>query len=665
MPGLYKLLLSIAFFIFINNLKSQDRQGGGQGRNYGQGGPPKICSITGSVVEDSTAAPVPFASVAALRMPDSTLVGGVLTDEKGRFRLLELPPGGYVIRVTTVGFRDKFQPVGRVNPEKPELSGVLIRLVSATARLREVTISADRPEFINSIDKKVYNVDKSLVATGGTVTDVLQNIPSVSVDIDGKVALRGSENVTILVDGKPSGMLGNDRRAVLQQIPASSVDQIEVITNPSAKYDAEGMAGIINIKTKKDKFQGTNGSVAAGVGTNEKYNMSISGNDRTAKRNIFANGGFRHERRFNYGDGRQVNYLPGQQEYIWENANDGINTSENMNGKAGVDFYLDSENTLGISGGFSSRNDERPETVRYLFFDSSGTAYDSLPRPPFFKNNTSDERNANLDANIDYKHIFTSNKGELTSTIGYSQNEKSEQGFFGNSLIDVDGIPYQSSTNDSKFQTVVAQADLSWPFKNIGKLESGLKSTLRQLRNDQKLSDYASNGEYVINPYFSNVFDYDEQVLAAYSMYSGRFRSFEYNTGLRLEQTLVDVRSDQTDSLYQRDYLNLFPSIFLKYNMKGKQELQVSYSRRINRPDSRQLNPFTDYSDSLNIRRGNPYLNPELINSMELAYAKNWEEASLTASVYYRHTDNLISRYRNIDTATAISVMTTVNFSSS
>jgi iron complex outermembrane receptor protein len=237
---------------------------------------------------------------------------------------------------------------------------------------------------------------------------------------------------------------------------------------------------------------------------------------------------------------------------------------------------------------------------------------------------------------------------------------------YGNSLLDVNGTPFQSSVNNGKFQTLVAQADLAWPFKGVGKLESGVKSTLRQVDNDQSVSYYQSaTGDYLEDPLFSDQFSYDEQVVAAYSMFSGKWKMFEYNAGLRAEQTLISIYSRQANETFDNDYLKLFPSVFLKYNIEEKQEVQISYSRRINRPDSRQLNPFTDYSDSLSIRRGNPYLQPELINSFELSYAKNWEGGSFTSSIYHRHTDDLISRFRSVDTTTGISILTSVNFSSS
>jgi hypothetical protein len=316
---------------------------------------------------------------------------------------------------------------------------------------------------------------------------------------------------------------------------------------------------------------------------------------------------------------------------------------------------------LSISGGTSLRNDSRPENVSYDFYypGSDSNFY-------YSKLTSSANDNVNLDGNLDYKHIWMKNKGELTASVSYSSNDSKENASYISSLENYGETPYELSNNRGTFQSLVAQSDLSWPFKNGGKLEGGLKSSLRQLDNSQVVSFYnPATSTYNDDPIFDNQYNYDEQVLAAYSMYSGRWRKFEYNGGLRAEQTLISILSQQVGTPYKNDYLNLFPSAFLKYNLTSKQELQASYSRRINRPDSRQLDPFRDLSDSVNVRVGNPYLSPELINSMELSYALNVEGSSFTTSLYYRHTDDLISRYRSIDTATGVTTMTTVNFSSS
>jgi outer membrane receptor protein involved in Fe transport len=661
--GINFVLLSV-FVLIFSRVHGQDRPSGpGTGRPGFDA--PKIGIISGIVLDDSTSAPLPFVSVGVFRLPDSVAAGGGLTDEKGRFKIQELTPGNYFLRANSVGYRSRTVAAGRINPEKFHLSGLEIRMRSSVTRLKEIKIEAEAPEYVNSIDKKVYSVGKNIVNMGGTVTDVLQQIPSVQVDMDGKVALRGSENVTILIDGKPSGMLGNDRRAVLQQIPAAVVDEIEVVTNPSAKYDAEGMAGIINIKTKRDKFQGTNGTANTGIGTNEKYNAGLSMNDRTMHRNLYFNYNYRHERRNNTAEGEQYNYSG--ERYSWENNSFGTNTTDGHNAKAGMDLYFGPRNTLGLNAGFSDRKEVKPDQVSYSFYDSTGTLYDPLSiHPSFTKVNRSDERNTNFDAGVDFKHTWSANKGEFTASASGSGNNRRDDGLFSNSLFDQQEVPYQKSHNGGRFRTVIAQADLSWPFRKFpGKLDAGFKNTSRKVSSEQDLGYYSSvTGTYVDDARFGDVLDFSEQVSAAYAMYSGKYGKFEYNAGLRIENTSVGIDSRQAGT-YSNDYLKLFPSTFLKYVINSKREVQLSYSRRINRADSRQLNPFTDYSDSINIRRGNPYLNPELTNSFDLSFARNYEGGSFTASVYFRHTDDLISRFRNYDPVTEINTMTFINYSSS
>ena len=311
---------------------------------------PKIGTVSGNLVEANGGKAVAYASIAVIWGRDSCIVGGALSDEKGRFNINELPMGRLRLRVTFIGYATQNLDPFILNPMQPDYDAGSIRLNASMAKLKEVEVTAEKLDLINSLDKKVYNLDKNIVNTGGTITDAMQNIPSVTVDIDGNVALRGSENVSILIDGKPSGMLGSDRKAVLNQIPASAVEQIEVITNPSATYDASGMAGIINIKTKKEKMQGMNGTVSVGIGTNDKYNFSLGLNNRSAKVNLYANYSFRHDKRSSTGDAYQLNFYPTRDSYSFTNLSSGNRKSDFHTGKLGADFYLNKNNTLGING---------------------------------------------------------------------------------------------------------------------------------------------------------------------------------------------------------------------------------------------------------------------------------------------------------------------------
>jgi len=622
---------------------------------------PKIGSVSGLLVDAIGSHPVSYASVAVISVRDSTIVGGALSDEKGRFTISELPMGRLKLRITFVGFETMNLEPFILSPMQPSFSAGSIRLNASSERLKEVEVSAEKLELINSLDKKVYNLDKNIVNLGGTVTDAMQNIPSVVVDIDGNVSLRGSENVTILIDGKPSGMLGSDRKAVLSQIPASAVEQIEVITNPSAKYDASGMAGIINIKTKKEKMRGMNGSISAGISTNDKYNLSIGLNNRASKVNLYTNYSFRHDSRASTGEGSQSNFFPLKDPYTYTSFSQSTRESDYHTGKIGADFYLNKNNTLGINGSLTTRKGVDPDQKQYIFMDDEGVIFDQ-----YQSNSLEDEKNDGMDLNLDYKRSWTGSSREFSATGGYSINKRSDKSQIQNSNYGIGFIPYQKDDNQNEYSSLIIQTDLVQPIGTLGKLEAGLKSTLRKIDNDQHVYSYDQGTDaYLINTYKSDKFSYTEQVLGAYTMYTGKLNKFDYNAGLRVEQTLADGESFTVSKKFNNDYLSFFPSAFIRYNLSEREELQLSYSKRVNRPETRALNPNIDYSDSLFLRTGNPYIKPEYIQSFELAYSGPIGPLDLTTTVYYRHTDDMISRYRSLDTASAVSTLTFVNFNTS
>lgn len=658
----YQLLLVTLLFIWTITVSAQER--GQMRRQFPDSlarNMPKIGKVYGKILDKKTNKPVSYASVAVISARDSAIVGGALSDAKGKFLVEELPFGKFRLRITFLGYGTFFTDLFTINPSNQESDAGTVFLSSSAANLKEVNVTAENPDLINSLDRRVYNVDKNIVNTGGTVTEVLSNIPSVSVDMDGKVSLRGTENVTILIDGKPSGMLGGDRKAVLQQIPASAVEQIEVITNPSAKYDAEGMGGIINIKTKKERMKGMNGNVAAGIGTNNKYNLSAGVNNRTSKVNIFANYSYRHENRSSSGEGVQNYFFPGQAPYSYSYTSHGNGKSDFHSGKLGADFYLNRTNTLSLSGTLSQRNGLQPGASEYSFLNDTGYVYQH-----YFTTNSEDEKNRSYDCSLDYRRTWSHSKRELSAVFSFNSNDRNERGGLTSSLYSDPFLAYQWSDNKGLYSSFISQVDLVQPVKTTGKFEAGLKNTQRKLDNDQVVSLLDASGlDYTIDPQKSDHFIYHEQVLGAYSMYTGKWKKFDYNAGLRFEQTLSDGESKTQSSAFTTDYFSFFPSAFLKYEVNNIHEVQLSYSRRVNRPESRSLNPFVDYSDSLSQRKGNPRLQPEYIQSLELAYSRSKNNLSLTTTLYYRHTDNLISRFREVNGSTGVSTTTFINYSSS
>ncbi len=617
---------------------------------------PRTGKIFGIVQDGATKQPMEYVSVVVKSVRDSSLVGGAITNEKGKFTISDLPAfGRFRLEVTYIGYATIRTEAIKLSPQSPIADAGIINILLSGKSLEDINITAEKSELQNSIDKKVYNVDKNIINIGGTATDILQNIPSVNVDIDGNVALRGSNNVTVYIDGKPSGMTGGDRQAVLQQIPASAIDKIEVITNPSAKYDAEGMAGIINIVTKKGKLQGLNGNASAGLGTNNKYNASIGINSRTEFINIYGNYSFRSEDRDFNAHGFQTNMLPNRS-YTIETDNSGEQHNTFHTGKAGADINIDNYNTLGLAATYSVRKEDHPEQIESIIDNTD---------PHILRDNSSYETNNTLDGILDCKKTFKDSKRELTASGSYSNSKRDETKNYKSNINDYGENPYQRNISDVAYTAATLQSDYVHPFSN-SKLETGIKGSFRINDNDVQALIYDGQNKIYINDIrYSDHFIYDENIFAAYGLYTGKIKSFDYSAGLRAEQTLTSGDSKSTGQTINNDYFALFPSASVKYNWKGSNETQLSYSRRTNRPQIQSVNPFVDYSDSLNLRKGNPYLLPEYTHSLELSYVKTLEKLSISATVYYRHTDDVISRYRSVDTLTGVSTMQMVNLNTS
>ncbi len=637
-------------------VRDSSRSRGGMGRDSAFRNAPAIAKVIGVLRDSASKSSIEFASVALIRMRDSVAIGGSLTDSKGQFSIEELPPGRYILRINSIGYRKMDSKPFMLSPMDPLKDFGTVYVASTQKNLKEVEVAGEKADYVNSLDKKVFNVEKDIVSTGGTAADVLKNVPSVNVDIDGKVSLRGSENLTILIDGKPSGLGGGDKAALLQQLPAGSIEQIEVITNPSARYDAEGMAGIINIKTKKDKRNGINGTITAGVGTRDKYNGGFSLNNRTKNTNLSLSYNYREEARTFTGASDRRNYYTNP-ETFYETANHGRQYNENQSLKAGFDVNLSKYSTLGLSGGFSTRYEHRNDVTDYSFEDSVRNITDA-----FYRTSAENNINKNFDAGIDFRHTIPGTKRELSASGTFSSSDSRNHSDY---LTDDGFLAYTKQNVDGLFTVGTFQSDYTHPINDKSKFETGIKATIRSNDTDQKAYISEVSDQYIADTNNTDNFVYADQIYAAYAQYAGKIKMFEVQGGLRAEQTNINGDSKTQNKDFTNDYLDLFPSAALKYVLKQKNEFQITYSRRINRPNTRDLNPFTDLSDSLNVRTGNPYLKPEYISSYEFNYFRRLGDHSVSGTLYYRKTNNLIVRYRTIDQTTGISTMTFTNFSSS
>ena len=655
MASLGKVLIYWALtvvLLFANDTMAQSsaRAGSSTGKVYGR------------ILDSADNKAIEYATINLLRASDSTVISGTITDSKGEYRMEDIPFGQYKLNVSFIGYRSYMSQAFYVSIQNPEVDRGKIKISSGAKKLEEFVITAEKNDVQNTLDKRIYNVGKNIVNAGGTATDLLQNIPSVTVDLNGTVSFRGNANVTVLIDGKPSGMTGGDRQAMLDQLPGSAIEQIEIVTNPSAKYDAEGMAGIINIITKKDKLKGFNGNVSASAGTHETYNGSTGLNFRTSKYNFYTNYSYRHEIRLFKDHGMQTNSLS-DTSYTYSTYNSNYHINNNHNGKLGMDWFFSNYTTLGIYGTINTRYQDEPGVTFYDYKTLAGANILG-----YKKTELNIDNGKTYQGNFDYKHTFPNSKRELNMSGNYSVNKRVENTSFINNLYDAflgDSV-YQFNYTTANYYTSVAQADYIHPFNAKSKLEAGVKGNYKLNDNDQQTDTYGfMDRTYFNDPLYSNHYKYIEQIMAAYMLYKSSFHFLDYQVGLRSEQTNTSIWQQTTDSTYKNNYFGLFPSASVKFSLGYQEDIQLSYSRRLNRPGRWALNPFKDMSDSMNIRQGNPYLKPEYINSFELGYTKSTNKFSLSGTIYYKHSVDLVSYYRIYNPQTGKSLLTHQNYSSS
>lgn len=623
-------------------------------------GPPQIGTVIGIVSDSISNQAIEYASVVIINKSDSTVKGGGVTATDGSFSITKLPPGEFMVRVTFMGYIAWYSKPFIINFTTTQYDAGPIKLSPNSKELGTVEITEQRSDYTNSIDKKVYDVSQNIVNTGGTATDVLQNIPSVTVDVDGKVSLRGSENVTVLIDGKPSGITGEDRNAVLQQIPASTIERIEVITNPSAKYDAQGMAGIINIITKKEKGKGYNGTLNGGVGTGNKYNSGVNINARTDKANFFGSYNYRFEDRWGTGHGQQLTQTA-DTSYGYSSKSGSLTSSVFHSARIGTDIYLNPYNTLSIAGGYTFRNEVKSDSTSYLFFDES-----NLITSDFSRRVDGLDKTHTIDGTLDFRKSFPGSSRTLSSAASFSTNQRNIVNDFRLDSYGYENSPYQTNKAVNEFYSATAQVDYGHPISDSFKLETGMKYSLRKYTNEQAGYMYNYNtGIYSADQRFADLFDYTEFVGAAYVQFNMHRKKFDYLGGVRAEYTNLTGTSSSQDTTFVKDYLSLFPNVAVRYTTTKGTEIQLSYGRRLNRPGNQQLNPYIDYSDSINLRSGNPYLNPEFIQSFDLTIAKQAQKIGWSVTVYYRHSDNVIAFIREYDIETNRAVVHPQNYTSS
>lgn len=622
-----RIIILLAIFCAAISAKAQFPGGGG-------GGPSTVGRISGTLIDSVSKKPLDYASVSLFKSGGSAPITGVLTDEKGNFKLNGVKTGKYKITITYVGYPTKTIDGVETTPSKPDrnLGNILVKPSSHT--LNEVTVTGQVGNGLveNRIDKIVYNAEKDLTAAGGSATDVLQKVPLVSVDLNGNVSLRGDGNVRVLINGKPSGATAASLSDVLKGIPADQIKTIEVITSPSAKYDAEGSAGIINIITKQKNVSGISGSISGGVGTRQNNgNLNLNYNKNRFNLTINAGG--------------NASWPQTSQSYFNQQVGDTSTTTRGSSrlkrhavlGSVTAGYEFNSYNS--ITSTFKGTD------IMFSTDGSSATTIDKagIMAPGYTSISTTHAVPARgFDWNIDYTHKFHKEGEELDFSTQWSHNS---------GITDFSNIYSGTLTNtqdniDGVNNEYTLQVDYTLPISKVLKWEAGGKSIFRRINTTSDLYNY-QGGEFVFDDINSSLYKYNQNVYAGYSVFTITLpKSYSILAGLRDENT--DIHGDpegfagQAVSPFSQNYNTIVPSLTLQKALSATQTIKLAYSKRITRPSLQYLNPFPNKSNALSWSEGNPELSPEISQTVELDYNTYIKSSMINFSVYYKRTSNLI-----------------------
>ena len=593
------------------------------------------------------------------------VVAGMLTDKKGEFSLESLAVlATYKLKITAIGYKTIEQKAvfemnmgtakpgdftSMINAVDKDLGNIKMQLDAL--QLQEVTINSTKPLLTMSIDRKIFNVEKNLTSIGGTAVDVMKSIPGLNVDIDGNVNLRNAAP-QIFVDGRPTTM-------TLEQIPADAIATVEIITNPSAKFDASGGgAGILNIVMKKNRKTGYNGSVRASIDSRGKPGFGGDVNIRQQKINFFAAGqvGFRKSISEVYTE--RTDFLKNATANFIQN-NGPVGQGVFGFGRMGFDYFIDNRNTITLAGNISKgqfKNNDLINIIRDTTFKNTNRN-DSIISDYGNRKSYSKSNFRNAGATLSYKHNFSKPNKEISADLNYNSSKNDNLNEFGTQYFTESSIPksppvFQKSQGGGNSELFTSQIDFSNPITPKMKIEAGGRIAIRNFYSyNNNFIKNPQTGEYTSIASLNNTYEYKDRVMAAYATFAQQLNKFNYQLGLRVESSKYDGTLISQNKSFSNEFpFSLFPSAFATYKLTEKQDLQLNYSRKINRPNFFQLIPFIDYTDSLNLSKGNPDLIPEFTNLFEFSYQNQIATGhNLLATLYYKNTDNIISRYQYKD----------------
>jgi len=613
-------------------------------QKFNQGQAPKIGVLQGTVIDSITSQPIEYASISLVNLRTNDIVTGSVSDEDGKFDISQIPAGRYNISIEYIGYNRLVKGPVMFNPRENSTHHNLgnVKLKQSALAFQDVEVQGERPLFVQTMDKKIFNVEQNTISSGGSALDALRQVPGVDVDIDGNVSLRGSANVNILIDGKPAIMAGGDSKTILENIPSDNIRDVEVVTNPSAKYDPEGMAGIINVVLKENRFAGINGNLKSGISTLGSYNGSGQINYRNEKFNVFTNVGLRHNIRGGSGDNYRETELTGYTS-ILDQTVDSERGGDNIFIKSGVEYFPNLKNSIGVNTTYSDGN---RISDRLTITDQTDESYVQYER-----NSEGDNDSRKVDFALSYDRKFDNPKQKLSANARMSNNNHINKDYQITTAYPgfeefVDEDP-EKTTTDNEYLTTDIQTDYIHPFGENTKLEVGYKGTIRSIDNLFDTFIYKENiDNYNIDDERSSHFLYDENIQAGYGVFSTQKGIVGLQLGLRGE--VVETTSEllDTNEKIENPYTSYYPSFAISVGPPQLFQVQLSYSRRVNRPSYRRLNPSIRSFDQYNIRSGNPFLEPEYIDVAEINFSKFRKGLSISAGTYYRRITDKISHYK-------------------
>ena len=585
---------------------------------------------------------------------DSVQVAATVSDAKGKFDF-SIAPGSYYIKISFLSYEEKITPID-IYDKDVDIGSVSLKISAKV--LSEVVVTSEKKLMELQLDKRVYNVSQDVSNIGANASEILENIPSVTVDADGNVSLRGSQGVRILIDGKPSALTGIRSTDALRNLQGAMIDRIEVITNPSSRYDAAGETGIINIILKKNKTRGFNGNFTGTAGYPSHFSGAYSINYRTQKMNLFSSFGTNYRR--NKGKGFSTQHYTGSDtSFIYNQSDHRTRKDFSVEFMTGIDYFINANTTLTGSFLIDAGKENNLNTILYEDYNAAVQLTKSTLR---IDDETAKEKDTEISLTL-RKKFPGSNKKEWTSDFKWTSSGETESSDYMQDDINGGSKLIQRSANPAYEDNILLQTDYVTSLGNEGNFETGFKGTIRKITNEYLVEEQTNGGSWIVLPAFNNNMEYTERVYAAYAMLANKVKKFSYQLGLRGELTDMRTGLTKTNEINNRSYFNLFPSGSFSYELSELNTLQLSYSYRINRPGFRNLTPFADFSDPRVYFVGNPNLDPEFSHSIEAGNLTDWGKGSFLASVYYRHKKGVVERIRILDTLTGITNIIPINLS--